>query len=76
MQDTMRVFFGVAPFLPLQPSDNPYSDKMRKARCKDNDFSCRADVLDDIKVQKNLRTCILARILGNSLTSSGGTRVG
>ena len=60
MQDTMRVFFGVAPFLPLQPSDNPYSDKMRKARCKDNDFSCRADVLDDIKVQKNPGTCILA----------------
>ena len=43
---------------------------MRKARCKDNDFSCRADVLDDIKVQKNPRTCILAWILGHSLTSN------
>ena len=52
MQDKMREFFGVAPFSPLQPSDNPYSDKMRKATCKDSDFSCRADVLDDIKVEK------------------------
>ena len=31
-----------------------------RPRCKDNDFSCGADVLDDIKVQKNPRTCILA----------------
>ena len=41
-------------------SNNPYSDEMRKARCKHNDFSCGANVLDDIKVQKNPRTCILA----------------
>ena len=69
MQDTMRVFFGVAPFLPLQPSDNPYSDKMRKARCKDNDFSCRADVLDDIIVKKNPRTYreIDAHLFGDNL---------
>ena len=37
-------------WLPLHPSDNPYSDEMLKARCKDNDISCGAAVLDNIKV--------------------------
>ena len=60
-----------SPFSPLQPSDKPYLDQMRYSKWKDNVYSCRVYVLDDIKVQKKPRTGILAWILGHNLTSNG-----
>ena len=55
---------------PLQPYDKPYLNEKRYSKCNDNHYSCRVKVLDDIKVQKNPRTGILAWILGHNLTSS------
>ena len=54
---------------PLQPYDKPYLNEKRHSKCNDNHYSCRVKVLDDIKVQKNPRTGILACILGHNLTS-------
>ena len=72
-----KIFFWIfsiksnfSSIFPLQPSDKPYMNEMRYSKCKDNEYCWVAGVSDDMKVQIEPRTGILAWILGHNLTSS------
>ena len=57
-------------FFSLQSSEKPYLNEKRYSECKDNDYCWGAGVSNDIKVQTEPRTGILAWILGHNLTSN------